>query len=87
MPTIPLAGIYNGLFFDTNSPSPVSAGAFTMSLTAVPTFKGKLRQGTKLYSFAGTFGNALTANTTVPRAGQARSNSHSCSPTDGLKEP
>ena len=70
-PAIPLAGIYNGLFYDMNAPSPVSAGALTLSLGADGKFKGKLKQGVKLYPVAGAFGFASSASTTVARVGQS----------------
>ena len=70
-PAIPFAGIYNGLFFDTNAPAQESAGAITLSLGADGKFKGKLRQGVKQFSVAGTFDFALSATTAVTRTGQS----------------
>lgn len=69
LPVIPLAGTYNGLFFNTNHPAHSNAGGFVVTIKTDGTFKGKVREGTPSYSFSGRFGLDLTATSSVPRTG------------------
>jgi hypothetical protein len=60
-PFIPAVGVYNGIFYDTNSPAHVNAGAFTATLDANGGLKGSVRVGTKLRKFVAVFSAERTA--------------------------
>lgn len=54
-PFTALAGIYNGLFYDTNAASSNTAGFFTLTLRASGTFSGRLMIGPTTYTFSSQF--------------------------------
>jgi hypothetical protein len=54
-PFSPLAGIYNGLFYDTNAAASNTAGFFTLTLRASGTFSGRLMMGPTTYTFSSQF--------------------------------
>ncbi len=66
-PFLALKGSYTGLFYDTNAPSHVNAGLFTLTVAEKGAFSGKLQQGAAKYSFSGQFDLALAAQKTVLR--------------------
>lgn len=65
-----LKGAYTGLIFETNHPSPESAGSFRLQLTKSGAFTGKLMLNGKSYSFRGRFDSAGNATVPVLRRGQ-----------------
>ncbi len=54
-PFVPLQGVYNGLFFQSNGIDPGSAGAFTLTLAKSGTFSGRLLMGPSAYAFNSQF--------------------------------
>jgi hypothetical protein len=60
-PFIPLHGVYNGLFFQTNGVAPGSSGAFTLTLAKSGSFSGRLLMGPSAYSFNSQFSTAGAA--------------------------
>jgi len=60
-------GSYTGLFSDTNAVAPESSGLFTMRITSLGAFSGKLIIGGKRSSFRGQFNNEWHAELVVPR--------------------
>jgi uncharacterized delta-60 repeat protein len=65
-PFIAAKGVYNGLFFDTNSPAHNTAGAVTVALDDKGGIRGSVRRGTKTRKFKGTFSVERTATVTLP---------------------
>jgi hypothetical protein len=51
----PLQGVYNGLFFDTNSVAADNAGFLTLTLNPSGAFSGRLLMGPSAYSFNSQF--------------------------------
>ncbi len=64
-PFIPVVGVYNGLFFDTNSPAHANAGAFTATLDANGGLKGSVRMGTRVRKFTTAFSAERIAVTNI----------------------
>lgn len=54
-PFIPRAGVYNGLFYDTNAPSHYSAGFFSFTLASSGAYSGSCYVGGLRYRFVGKF--------------------------------
>jgi hypothetical protein len=53
------AGTYQGIFFDTNNPSPETSGSFQYSLSASRrSYSGKVTMGKTTYRFSGSFSEA-----------------------------
>ena len=65
-PFIPVRGVYNGLFYDTNTPAHVNAGALTLTLDDTGAIKGSLRRGTRVRKIAGTFSIQRTVALNLP---------------------
>ena len=65
-PFIAVKGIFNGLFYDTNTPAHGNAGAFSLALDDKGGVRGTVRQGTKTRKFTGTFSLERTARILVP---------------------
>jgi uncharacterized delta-60 repeat protein len=65
-PFIPVKGVYNGLFFDTNAPAHENAGFVTLKLDDRGGFKGTVRTGAKARKFAGIFSLEKVAEFSVP---------------------
>ncbi len=63
-------GTYSGLFYDTNSPSHESAGAFSLKVANKGKFSGKIWSEGLPYSMAGQFYFDETAQMTVVRKGK-----------------
>jgi len=57
-----LAGVYNGLFFQTNQAAPGSSGAISLTLAKTGSFSGKLVMGSSNYSFASQFSGSGAAS-------------------------
>lgn len=72
-PFTPVAGIYNGLFYETNGVTHQSAGFFTLKTTSKLTFSGKLLLDGNVVSASGKFLLPGTATKTVSRAKFGRS--------------
>ncbi|HTD66651.1 MAG TPA: immunoglobulin domain-containing protein [Candidatus Limnocylindria bacterium] len=68
-PFIPVLGVYNGLFFDTNAPAHENAGSFNLKLDERGGFSGTLRNGAKPRKFKGVFSLANVAQVAVPASG------------------
>jgi uncharacterized delta-60 repeat protein len=64
-PFIPAAGVYNGIFYDTNSPAHGNAGAFTASLDANGGLKGSVKVGTRTRKFTAAFSATRVATATI----------------------
>jgi len=54
-PFIPVTGVYQGLFFDTNGPEHPSSGFFNATVTSSGSFSAKLTIGGKAASLSGAF--------------------------------
>jgi len=66
---IPVAGTFNGLFFDTNEVQISSSGCFSLTMKEDGTYKATIQnKGTK-YSVKGTFDSNGQAQNTIKRAG------------------
>jgi hypothetical protein len=65
-PFLPLAGAYNGLFYNTNVPAFTNSGFLTLTLAASRTFSGRIQFGDGRIPFTGQFdtngGAAVTAS-------------------------
>jgi hypothetical protein len=68
-PIIPLAGNYNGIFYDPIDWSNPGAGGLSLTLKTDSTYKGNVKQGASSYSFSGRFNLGLTSTSSVPRKG------------------
>ncbi len=66
-PFVPVAGVYYGLFYDTNRVAQPNSGAFTVATTARATFSGSLHIGAARSSVSGRFDTNGTAQATIPR--------------------
>jgi hypothetical protein len=58
----PVAGVYNGLFYDTNQLSSTNSGFFTFTLSSSGTFSGRLLMGPATYTFSGSGPNEFNTN-------------------------
>lgn len=85
-PFIPVVGVYNGLFFETNAPAYENAGGFTLKLDARGGFKGSVRNGAKARKFSGGFSLENVAEVFIPAgaAGSALSLSLHIDTTNGI---
>lgn len=68
-PFIPVKGIYNGLFYDTNDILHESSGFFTATLTDRATYTARLLLGGKTHAFTGQFDLEGKSMKSVPRPG------------------
>jgi hypothetical protein len=59
---VPTAGVYNGLFSDSNSDPLTSSGFITISVTSKGKFSGKLQAGTRHASFKGSLDGSGAAS-------------------------
>jgi uncharacterized repeat protein (TIGR03803 family) len=62
-PFIPVSGVYNGLFSDTNGVSVASAGFFTLTVNSKGSFSGNLQTAAARYSMSGLFDTNGSART------------------------
>ena len=65
----PVAGVFNGLFFDTNDVQSSSSGCFTLTMTAAGTYKATVKNKGKSYPVQGTFDASGHALNTILRTG------------------
>lgn len=66
---VPVAGVFNGLFFDKNDVLNSSSGCFSLTNTVAGTYKGVIQNQGKKYAVKGTFDSNGQAVNTIPRAG------------------
>ncbi len=66
-PFNPVAGIYNGLFYDTNGVLQTSSGFATFTVAPSGSFSSSLRMGASLWPFSGLFDVTGKATATVAR--------------------
>jgi hypothetical protein len=66
-----LAGVYNGLFYQTNAVEPGGSGAVSLAMTKSGGVSGKLTIGTTNYSFSAQFSGAGTAQFTTKSGAQS----------------
>ena len=65
-PFAPIAGAYNGLFYNTNNVTETNAGFFTLDATYLGKFSGSLQLAGGRYPFAGQFGLNGFGQATAP---------------------
>jgi uncharacterized repeat protein (TIGR01451 family) len=65
----PVAGVFNGLFFDTNELQTTSSGYFSLTMTAAGTYKATLLNKGKSYPVRGTFDAHGQATNSIHRTG------------------
>ena len=68
-PFIPVAGIYQGLFYASNSVAPESSGGCNVTVSSNGTFTTKLQLAGQNHTFAGQFSLAGRAAATIARTG------------------
>ncbi len=68
-PLASLPGTYNGLFYDTNGVSPLSAGSFAAKVTSRYAYSAKLVLNGRAYSVSGTFDAAGQDSRPIARSG------------------
>jgi hypothetical protein len=64
-----VAGVFNGLFYDTNDVQNSSAGCFTLTMTVSGTYRATIKNKGKSYAARGTFNTSGQAVNNIPRAG------------------
>lgn len=67
-PFLPLAGTYNGLFYESDQVRQASAGAVTLSLNTRGKYSGKVQLGSKRYAFSGKLTLGCVATNALKRA-------------------
>jgi hypothetical protein len=67
-PFIPQAGVFNGLFYDTNGAAPQSSGFFTLTIAKSGAFSANIKMGGGSFSATSQFDLAGQAQLAVPRA-------------------
>ena len=66
---VPVAGVFNGLYYDTNEVQNSSSGCFTLTMTTSGSYRATVKNKGKSYAVHGTFdGNGYALNT-IPRTG------------------
>ncbi len=65
----PVAGVFNGLFFDTNDVQTGSSGSFSLTMKAVGAYTATVKHKGKSYTVKGTFAANGTAVNNIPRPG------------------
>jgi uncharacterized repeat protein (TIGR03803 family) len=65
-PFINAAGVYDGLFLDTNNPSAHSAGSLTLTVSSTRSFSGRITRSADAESFTGKFDLSGAAQLPVP---------------------
>ena len=71
-PFTPVAGIYQGLFYDTNGPSHQSSGFFNATVTSAGTYSAKIILAGTGYSLSGHFSATGSSSNSLAPAGGAR---------------
>ena len=67
-PFIPVAGTYNGLFYESDQVRQGSAGAFALTVTTKGKYTGRVQIGAKRYPFSGKFSLGIVATNSLKRA-------------------
>jgi hypothetical protein len=73
-PFTAVAGIYNGLFYETNEVAHESSGFFTMNVTRKGGYSGKLSLDGDTVSFGGKFNLSGQSTTNISRAAKGKVN-------------
>lgn len=68
-PTIAIAGVYNGLFYENDEVRTHSAGSFNVSVAVGGNYSAWLLIGTTRLSFSGTLNGSFTATNLIARSG------------------
>jgi len=68
-PFQPLAGTYNGLYFSTLNPAHANAGYFSVRVTVLGSYSGRLTRGRSSYALHGRFDDNFSANQFIRRSG------------------
>jgi hypothetical protein len=68
---IPVAGIYQGLFYLTNNLTPESSGACNVTVGSNGTYTAKIQLGGQSYNFAGQFSPAGQSSNFIARTGSS----------------
>ena len=68
-PFIPVAGVYQGLFYATNNVAPESSGACNVTVGSNGTYTAKMQLGGQSYTFAGQFPLTRQSSNTIARTG------------------
>lgn len=68
-PFIPVIGVYQGLFFDTNGPEHQSSGFYNLALASSGAFSAKVIIAGKSYSYTGQFSAGGFASNNIVRKG------------------
>lgn len=68
-PFIPLVGTYEGLMYDTNGPTPQSAGFFNAKLTSAGSFTAKITLAGQSLSLSGQFSAGGSFSNNIARKG------------------
>ena len=66
---VPVAGVFNGLFYDSIDVQNTSSGCFSLTNTIAGTYKGVIQNQAKKYVVTGTFDASGHAVNTIQRAG------------------
>jgi hypothetical protein len=67
---IPVAGVFNGLFYDTNEVQSAGSGSFSLAMKLDGSYKATVRNSGKNYAVKGTFDLNGHAANTIPRTGK-----------------
>jgi hypothetical protein len=68
-PFLPVVGVYQGLFYDTNQPAHQSSGFFNATLASAGSFSAKIMLAGKSYSLSGQFSAGGFASNNIVRKG------------------
>jgi hypothetical protein len=68
-PFLPLAGNYNGLYVSTLNPAHANAGYFSVRVTVLGSYSGRLTRGRSSYALHGRFDGNYSANQIIRRSG------------------
>jgi hypothetical protein len=68
-PFTPVAGVYQGLFYDTNNPAHQSSGFFNGTVTTAGSLSAKVIVGGKSYSLSGLFSGSGSFSNNIVRKG------------------
>jgi hypothetical protein len=68
-PFLHLAGTYNGLYFSTVNPDQANAGYFSVRVTVLGSYSGRLTRGRSSYTLHGRFDDSFSASQIIRRSG------------------
>jgi hypothetical protein len=66
-PLVPVPGIYQGLFYDTNGAALLSSGFFSATVAKAGSFSAQIQLGASKYSFSGKFSPLGIFSNSIPR--------------------